>query len=98
MEETLRVIARLRAQNGKEAALEALLEGLVEATRAEEGCIHYELLRNLEDPAEFTFVEEWRDEAALAAHFEAEHVEQALAAMPDLLAEELDLRKYRLVA
>lgn len=98
MEETLRVIARLKAQNGKEVALGALLEGLVEPTRAEEGCIQYELLRNLEQPAEFTFVEEWRDEAALAAHFETEHIEQALGALPDLLAEELDLRKYRLVA
>lgn len=54
-------------------------------------------LENQDDPTEFTFTEEWIDAAALAEHFETEHIKSALARFPDLLAEELDLRRYSLV-
>ena len=94
---TLRVIARLRAQPGKESDLKQVLVGLIEPTREEGGCIGYELLENLEDPREFTFVEEWEGESALEAHFSTDHIASALQVFPDLLAQELDLRKYHLV-
>lgn len=94
---TLRVIVRLRAQPGKEADLKQVLVGLIEPTREENGCIGYELLENLEDPREFTFVEEWEGESALEAHFSTDHIAGAVQLFPDLLAQELDLRKYHLV-
>jgi quinol monooxygenase YgiN len=94
---TLRVIARLRAQPGREAELKQVLVGLIEPTRVENGCISYELLENLEDPREFTFVEEWQGESGLEAHFSTDHIADALQKFPDLLAQELDLRKYFLV-
>ena len=93
---TLRVIARLRAQPGKEADLKQVLVGLIEPTREEPGCIDYELLENLEDPREFTFIEEWESESALEAHFATDHIASALHEFPELLAQELDLRKYHL--
>ena len=94
---TLRVIARFRAQPGKEADLKQVLVGLIEPTRGEAGCIGYELFVNLEDPREFTFIEEWRGESALEAHFNTDHIAAALLQFPDLLAQELDLRKYHLI-
>jgi len=96
-DDTLKVIARLRAQPGREAGLKQVLVGLVEPTREEPGCISYELLENLEDPREFTFVEEWRSESALDSHFSTDHISSALKEFPDLLAQELELRKYRRV-
>ncbi len=95
---TLRVIARLIARPGKEESLRSLLMGLIAPTRKESGCITYELLQNKEQSGEFTFVEEWQDEAALEVHFATDHIRNALAKLPDLLAEELDLRRYILVA
>jgi len=94
---TLRVIARFRAQPGKEVDLRRVLVGLIEPTREEPGCIDYVLLENLEDPREFTFVEEWQSESALEAHFATDHIASALREFPGLLAQELDLRKYHLV-
>lgn len=94
---TLRVIARFRAQPGKEADLKQVLVGLIEPTREEPGCIGYELLENLEDPRELTFVEEWQGESSLEAHFSTDHIASALQEFPGLLAQELDLRKYRLL-
>lgn len=94
---TLRVVANLKSHDETAAELRSLLEGLVEPTRAEPKCISYELLERLDDPTEFTFVEEWQDEAALDSHFETPHIVAALERMPELLAAELDLRKYLLV-
>ncbi len=95
---TLRVIARLVAHAGKEDALRSVLMVLIAPTRKESGCIMYEMLQNKENSREFTFVEEWQDDAALEVHFATDHIRNALAKLPDLLAEELDLRRYILVA
>lgn len=92
--EMVRVVARLVAKEGQEEALGAELVGLLEPTRAEPGCVRYELWRNAADPREFTFVEEWASGEALEGHFETPHVRGALARFPDLLDGELDLRQY----
>ena len=94
---SLRVIARLKARPNKVGELRSLLIGLLAPTRKEPGCASYEMLENREDPTEFTFVEEWRDEAALQAHFGTDHIRHALKMFPDLLVEELDVRRYGLV-
>lgn len=94
-EETLKVIARITARPEKIDEMRALLAGLVAPTRAEAGCLRYELLHNTADPSEFTFVEEWRDHAALESHFNTGHVKAALARFQELAAEPLDLRRYR---
>ena len=94
---SVRVVAHLEAHPEQAAELRDLLAGLVVPTRQESGCLRYELLESLEDPARFTFVEEWSSEEALQAHFETEHIQGALARFSDLLAADLDLRTYRLV-
>lgn len=94
-EETLKVIARITARPEKIDEMRALLAGLVAPTRAEAGCLRYELLHNTADPSEFTFVEEWRDDAALESHFNTAHVKGALARFQEFAAEPLDLRRYR---
>ena len=97
-EGTLRVIAILVAKPGKEDALRSVLTGLIAPTRKEKGCIMYELLQNKENSREFTFVEEWQDDAALEAHFATDHIKNAVGKFPELLAQDLDIRKYTLVA
>ena len=94
---TVRVIARLRAKPGKEVELRTLATGLIAPTRNEAGCIRYELLVDEADPAELTFVEEWRDGDTLNAHLAAPHVQYAVSRGPALLLGELDLRRYKLV-
>ena len=96
-EETLKVIARIKARPGQIDEMRALLAGLIKPTRAEAGCIRYELLHNMADPLDFTFVEEWRDDAALESHFNTEHVKAALMRFQEFAAEPLDERRYRAV-
>ena len=92
---TLRVVAHARAQAGKRAELQEVLEGLVDPTRAEPGNIGYELLANLDDELSFTFVEEWRDRDALESHLASPHIRAASARLPDLLDGDVDIRSYR---
>lgn len=95
--ESFRVVARFKAQPGRQHELRAVLVGLIEPTRRESGCIRYELLANQGDPTELTFVEEWEDPAALEAHFASAHIQAARERLPELLDEEMDLRRYDLV-
>ncbi len=51
------------------------------ATREEDGCIVYAFHEDVEAPGRFRVYEEWRDEPALRAHLETDHV----AAFRDVL-------------
>jgi quinol monooxygenase YgiN len=94
---TLRVVASFRARPDKTNELRALLSGLVEPTCKEAGCICYELLQNQQDPTDFVFVEEWESDATLDAHLSSAHVQAALSQLPELIAGEADIRRYRMV-
>lgn len=93
----VRVVARVVARSGKEDELRAVLQGLVEPTRREPGCVVYELLQNRTDPTDFTFVEEWRSEGELDAHLQSPHVQGARSKFPDLAAADPDIRRYTVV-
>ena len=41
----------------------------VRRSRAEAGCLAHAVHQDVENPARLVFVEEWADQAALAAHF-----------------------------
>ena len=80
------VIARMRAKPGQEGRLRAALDRLVTATRAEEGCLAYDLHVGVDDPQLFSFYEQWTSRAAHDAHDGAPHV----AAFREQAAELLD--------
>ena len=94
MTATVHVVARLVARPDTVAELRVLLLSLIEPTRREAGCLRYSLLQNTADPTDFTFVEEWVDQAALEAHFTTPHLQAALAQAPELLAASPDIRRY----
>ena len=95
--DSIRVIARIVARSETVKETQAVLQGLVDPTRREAGCVRYELMQNRQNAAEFTFVEEWANETALNAHFTTEHVKAAFAKVPALLAEPPDIRQYKLL-
>lgn len=60
----------------KTECIEAFLEQAkiaIRATRAEAGCISYQLMANTDSNDSFMFVEEWADREALDRHFKAPH-------------------------
>jgi|SRR5215203_7431806 len=95
---TIRVVARLAAKPDRiEETLHAL-KALIEPTRAEDGCILYELTQNNDDPTDFTFVEEWTTDAALDTHLESDHIRKLQSVADDLLAAPPDVRRYTFLA
>jgi quinol monooxygenase YgiN len=97
-QDTLRVIARVKARPGKADTLLSVLSSLVEPTRKEPGCISYKLLQNNEDPTDFALIEEWQSSAALESHFATKHFKDAIIKMPNLVAAEPDIQRYHLVS
>jgi quinol monooxygenase YgiN len=97
MPETVHVIARVRAKEGKEDALKAVLTALVPPSRRELQCYQYDLLQSSTDPREFCFVERWDGEAAVDQHGRSEHVTRAGAQMTDLVEAPPDIHRYKLV-
>jgi len=97
-EDTLRVIAKVKARPGKGNELLSILSSLIEPTRKEPGCISYKLLQNNEDPTDFALIEEWQNSTALQSHFATKHFKDALVKLPSLVAAEPDIQRYHLVS
>lgn len=98
MTEKIHVVARLTARPETAAALQTVLLSLIEPARQEQGCLCYVLLQNAADSADFTFIEEWADTAALEAHLLTPHLQAALAQALPLLAMAPDIRRYTAIA
>jgi len=63
-----------------------LVAGFTASTRAEDGNLWFDWSRSLENPAEYVFVEAFRDAEAGKVHVTSEHFKQAIAEMPQALA------------
>ena len=98
MNKSLRVVARIIAKPDRVNDVRAILQGLVAPTRAEEGCVVYELLQNRTDPTDFTFVEEWASDATFERHHTTDHIRAAFPKLEALVATPPDIRTYSLVA
>lgn len=71
---TLTIVAKLTAVSGEEEFLAKQLSSLVEPTRAEKGCIQYDLHQSNEDPAVFLFFELWETRALWQDHMNSPHI------------------------
>ena len=65
---TVTVIASLKVKPGMEEEARAALLAAVAPTRAEPGCLAYDLHQSTSDPTSFLFYERWHDRASLDAH------------------------------
>lgn len=70
----LTIIARLKAKPGCEADLERELSALLAPTRAEKGCIQYDMHRSHQDPGLFYFYENWESRELWNDHMKTPHI------------------------
>lgn len=71
-----------------------LARDIAAQSEAEDGCLSYRFYADLDEPDTFLIFEEWRDEAALAAHFKTPHLLAFQQHLPRLLAEPPQIKKY----
>lgn len=86
------VIATIKAKPGKEAATQKALLALIKPTRAEAGCINYDLHQLSDDPKVFVFHENWKSKEDLDEHLAKPHLVEFLGKVDDLLAEPVDIK------
>ena len=93
----VKVVAKITAKRDKVEDLKSILLGVVGPTRAEKGCVSYQLLQNKTDESDFVFVEEWTSDAAIDNHMTTAHVQDALTKIESMLAQEPDIRRYMII-
>ncbi|MBE8220042.1 MAG: antibiotic biosynthesis monooxygenase [Alphaproteobacteria bacterium] len=90
----LGIIATLKVQDGKQTEFEAAFAEMAKVVKAEEkGCLLYSLCRDQEDNTTYRVMEQYTDDAALAAHGKSDAFKAAagalgggiMAAKPDLI-------------
>lgn len=93
----LTLVAFIRAKAGRGDELGRRLWTLVEPARAEPGNINYDLHRSNDDPDVWVLYENWKAPSDLTAHFELPYMKEFVAALPEVLEGEMDLRRCAMV-
>ena len=76
----LTIIANIKAKANKVDLVKAELEKLIAPTRAEDGCVQYDLHQDNDDPAHFLFFEIWTSRELWQTHMGNQHLKDYLAA------------------
>ncbi|USD63397.1 antibiotic biosynthesis monooxygenase [Vibrio sp. SCSIO 43140] len=76
----LTIVANIIAKQDKAELVKQELLKLIDITRAEEGCINYDLHQDNENPAHFVFYENWESRELWQAHMGNQHLADYLAA------------------
>ncbi|MEM6462365.1 MAG: putative quinol monooxygenase [Pseudomonadota bacterium] len=93
----LTIVANIHANTDKIDLVRAELEKLVPITRAEEGCIQYDLHQDNENPAHFMFYENWQSRDLWQTHMNAPHIAAYMEAT-DGAVEEFTLNEMSHIA
>ncbi|MOA03415.1 putative monooxygenase [compost metagenome] len=83
---TIYLIARVQAKAEHRAEVEAELRRMVAATRAEPGCLRYDLFADQDGGAGFSLFEAYADQAAVDAHRASAHYQAFRGRIGDWLA------------
>jgi len=89
----LTVIATIIAKPVHAAHVKRVLLDLIPPTRAEAGCLRYELQQELDAPHVFIFVESWESRELHSAHMQSPH----LLAFPGLVDGEVEHWEVKLL-
>ncbi len=91
------LVVRIHAKPGKEARVREELRKLLAPTRAEKGCINYDLHESADDKSLFLFLENWASAEDLDQHIQAPHLKAWREVSKDLLAEPLVVTRWERV-
>ncbi|MEM6718873.1 MAG: putative quinol monooxygenase [Bacteroidota bacterium] len=70
----LTIVARIVAKEGKSTFIKSELLKLIEITRAEKGCINYDLHQDNENENLFLFYENWENRELWQQHMQNDHL------------------------
>ncbi len=83
----LTIVANVHANPDQIDLVKVELEKLVPITRAEEGCIQYDLHRDNDNPLHFMFFEIWESRELWQTHMNAPHLAAYVEAVDGAIAD-----------
>jgi quinol monooxygenase YgiN len=83
----LTIIANIKAKADQVEQVKTELLQLVEPSRADAGCIHYDLHQDNKNPAHFLVYENWESPEALQKHSESPHFKEFTVATEGAIEE-----------
>jgi quinol monooxygenase YgiN len=98
MSKQFTIIAHLVALPNKIEDTRKFLLGLIPPTRAESGCVDYDLHQDDDNPAEFTFYENWKTRADWDHHMTLPHLEEFARRSDELFAVPPHIRKMTMIS
>jgi quinol monooxygenase YgiN len=98
MSQQLTVVAHLVAKPNKIEETRKFLLGLITPTRKEPGAIEYHLHQDNDNPAEFTFYENWTNRGEWDAHMTLPHLNEFARRADDLFAVKPHIRLMTMIS
>ena len=91
------VLARFRAREGKEEELKQAIMACVAPTRAEAGCINYDLHQLAGDKGDLILYENWRSKKDLEVHLEMPYLEKLKAQADELCSSPIEITLWEMI-
>lgn len=76
----LTIVANIKAHAEKIDLVKSELLKLIDITRAEKGCLNYDLHQDNENPAHFLFYENWESRKLWQTHMGNKHLQEYMTA------------------
>ncbi|MES0810776.1 putative quinol monooxygenase [Roseibium sp. SCPC15] len=83
----LTIVANIKANPDQIELVKSELLKLIDITRAEEGCLNYDLHQDNDNPAHFMFYENWESRELWQTHMNAPHLAAYMEATEGAVAE-----------
>lgn len=91
------VLARFKARKGKEEELKQAIMACVTPTRAEAGCINYDLHHLGDDRGDLILYENWRSRKDLDEHLEMPYLTKLKAQADELCASPIEISLWEMI-
>ncbi len=97
-DEKIVLIARLKVKADKVEEAKAAALAIVADSRAEAGCINYDIHQSIEDETVFFWHETWVNKAALDEHFATPFFQKFFAVVEEVAAEPPQINLTRMIS
>ncbi len=97
-QEKVTVVASFTAKPGMAEEVRGAIEAVVAPTRAEAGCLNYDLHQSTEDPSVFMLYENWVSKKDLDEHLAMPYLQDLIAKADGMLSEPISIALYRMIS
>jgi quinol monooxygenase YgiN len=92
------VVATLKAKPGMEDTVRGAVEAVIAPTRAEPGCINYDLHQSNDNPSLFMLYENWTSKKDLDEHLAMPYLKDLIAKCDDMLSDPVDIALFTMIS